>query len=341
MDSGTSGGSMQSGSSGEDDQNDTSFSPAPLSIPRLNHHQAAAYTHLHQPIFTPQHLQYPPLTNSRSDDHMNLYPHLSSSNNSFLETLPQSDLDRVWSMGLNAAHPQSQQQMFYSAATSTSSLVAGASSSAMNNPNSQTTTHDPQLKPTGKLAPTTQPGKENGFSSGRVVKKRSRASRKTPTTVLTTDTTNFRAMVQEFTGIPTPPFGPSALFPAKKFDLFGTNNVLDPSLGSLLYSLNKSNNPNHNPFAPPLSHINTSTNNQNPAYQQPQQQQQQSQQMMMLPSGSNFQNQNPNQQAFHSSVLRPSSYPSKYSNAGGNEQVDHQLAGFSKGGENDNFSGTG
>lgn len=37
-------------------------------------------------------------------------------------------------------------------------------------------------------------------------KKRSRASRRAPTTVLTTDTTNFRTMVQEFTGIPELPF---------------------------------------------------------------------------------------------------------------------------------------
>ncbi|KAG4933682.1 hypothetical protein JHK87_047684 [Glycine soja] len=36
-------------------------------------------------------------------------------------------------------------------------------------------------------------------------KKRSRASRLAPTTVLTTDTNNFRPMVQEFTGTPTPP----------------------------------------------------------------------------------------------------------------------------------------
>lgn len=44
-------------------------------------------------------------------------------------------------------------------------------------------------------------------------RKRSRASRRTPTTVLTTDTANFRAMVQEFTGIPAPPFfaAPSAM----------------------------------------------------------------------------------------------------------------------------------
>ncbi|KAJ1406840.1 hypothetical protein SESBI_24816 [Sesbania bispinosa] len=40
-------------------------------------------------------------------------------------------------------------------------------------------------------------------------KKRSRASRRAPTTVLTTDTTNFRSMVQEFTGIPAPPFSAS------------------------------------------------------------------------------------------------------------------------------------
>ncbi|TKY74363.1 Calmodulin-binding protein 25 [Spatholobus suberectus] len=42
-------------------------------------------------------------------------------------------------------------------------------------------------------------------------KKRSRASRRAPTTVLTTDPTNFRSMVQEFTGIPAPPFSPPSL----------------------------------------------------------------------------------------------------------------------------------
>jgi hypothetical protein len=41
-------------------------------------------------------------------------------------------------------------------------------------------------------------------------RKRTRASRRAPTTVLTTDTSNFRAMVQEFTGIPSLPFAASA-----------------------------------------------------------------------------------------------------------------------------------
>ncbi|KAF8406001.1 hypothetical protein HHK36_008081 [Tetracentron sinense] len=52
-------------------------------------------------------------------------------------------------------------------------------------------------------------------------KKRSRASRRAPTTVLTTDTSNFRAMVQEFTGIPAPPFSASP-FPRTRLDLFST-----------------------------------------------------------------------------------------------------------------------
>ncbi|XP_020575578.1 VQ motif-containing protein 22-like, partial [Phalaenopsis equestris] len=37
-------------------------------------------------------------------------------------------------------------------------------------------------------------------------RKRSRASRRAPTTLLNTDTANFRAMVQQFTGVPTGPY---------------------------------------------------------------------------------------------------------------------------------------
>ncbi|MQM10751.1 hypothetical protein Taro_043644 [Colocasia esculenta] len=46
---------------------------------------------------------------------------------------------------------------------------------------------------------------------GKANRRRSRASRKTPTTVLNTDTTNFRAMVQQYTGGPsTSPFQAAA-----------------------------------------------------------------------------------------------------------------------------------
>lgn len=62
-------------------------------------------------------------------------------------------------------------------------------------------------------------------------KKRPRASRRAPTTVLTTDTSNFRQMVQEFTGIPSPPLS-SPVFPRSRFDLFNNANVLRQSPGS-------------------------------------------------------------------------------------------------------------
>ncbi|GAV59265.1 VQ domain-containing protein [Cephalotus follicularis] len=55
-------------------------------------------------------------------------------------------------------------------------------------------------------------------------KKRTRASRRAPTTVLTTDTSNFRQMVQEFTGIPAPPFSGSSY--SRRLDLFGSGSAL-------------------------------------------------------------------------------------------------------------------
>ncbi|PKA58057.1 hypothetical protein AXF42_Ash019283 [Apostasia shenzhenica] len=68
--------------------------------------------------------------------------------------------------------------------------------------------------PAAISTPTAPPQLPCGGGSGagkpRSSKKRSRASRRAPTTVLTTDTSNFRAMVQEFTGIPSPPFPSSS-----------------------------------------------------------------------------------------------------------------------------------
>ncbi|OIW18221.1 hypothetical protein TanjilG_31341 [Lupinus angustifolius] len=79
---------------------------------------------------------------------------------------------------------------------------------------------------------------DQGHNMVRNPKKRSRASRRAPTTVLTTDTTNFRAMVQEFTGIPAPPF--TSHFPRTRLNLFAplhrasstipsSSTLLDPS----------------------------------------------------------------------------------------------------------------
>ncbi|XP_057786518.1 VQ motif-containing protein 22 [Salvia miltiorrhiza] len=46
----------------------------------------------------------------------------------------------------------------------------------------------------------------------RPIRRRSRASRRTPTTLLNTDTTNFRAMVQQFTGGPTAAANSAGMF---------------------------------------------------------------------------------------------------------------------------------
>ncbi|XP_057972274.1 uncharacterized protein LOC131160518 [Malania oleifera] len=78
----------------------------------------------------------------------------------------------------------------------------------------------PQVPENAARGPGSGPPPADQTNPVRNPKKRSRASRRAPTTVLTTDTTNFRAMVQEFTGIPAPPFT-SSPFPRSRLDLFG------------------------------------------------------------------------------------------------------------------------
>ncbi|KAK7385297.1 hypothetical protein VNO78_31013 [Psophocarpus tetragonolobus] len=68
-----------------------------------------------------------------------------------------------------------------------------------------------------------EPGRTSNV--GRSSKKRTRASRRAPTTVLTIDTSNFRAMVQEFTGIPTPPFSASSSY-SRRLDLLTASSSL-------------------------------------------------------------------------------------------------------------------
>ncbi|CAJ2677041.1 unnamed protein product [Trifolium pratense] len=90
-------------------------------------------------------------------------------------------------------------------------------------------------------------------------KKRSRASRRAPTTVLTTDTTNFRAMVQEFTGIQESShfITSSHHFPRTRLDLFASSSPLtsSPSYNLLRPFAQKLNNQPHHPIPPPSSSI--------------------------------------------------------------------------------------
>lgn len=72
--------------------------------------------------------------------------------------------------------------------------------------------------------------------AGRVskpVRKRSRASRRTPTTLLNTDTANFRAMVQQFTGGPaSTPFASGSHYPSRanvNFGLGTSQQIVNPN----------------------------------------------------------------------------------------------------------------
>ncbi|KAK8507746.1 hypothetical protein V6N13_140492 [Hibiscus sabdariffa] len=66
---------------------------------------------------------------------------------------------------------------------------------------------------------------------GKPARKRSRASRRTPTTLFNTDTTNFRAMVQQFTGGPT--FAPGSGGPTFGFSFGGRQGQPHLNPGSL------------------------------------------------------------------------------------------------------------
>ncbi|CAK9324426.1 unnamed protein product [Citrullus colocynthis] len=96
---------------------------------------------------------------------------------------------------------------------------------------------------------------------GKPVRRRSRASRRTPTTLLNTDTTNFRAMVQQFTGGPTPPFA-SSISPNFSLGYGGIrqsnfttppNSVISPPSGYLLQQPPQFYNHNPQPFVFPTA----------------------------------------------------------------------------------------
>ncbi|CAO2201687.1 unnamed protein product [Urochloa humidicola] len=89
-------------------------------------------------------------------------------------------------------------------------------------------------------------------------RKRARASRRAPTTVLTTDTSNFRAMVQEFTGIPAPPFAAAGAAARSRLDslLFPSRSAAAAALPQFLLRPFA-----HKPqaFAPPFTSPSTSS----------------------------------------------------------------------------------
>ncbi|WVZ64771.1 hypothetical protein U9M48_014245 [Paspalum notatum var. saurae] len=109
--------------------------------------------------------------------------------------------------------PQQQQQPGSSWSPASFAGASGLPSSSSSHPDAGAGARQQQPADAAAVAgaaPQAGQGAAASAPAPRGSRKRTRASRRAPTTVLTTDTSNFRAMVQEFTGIPSPPFGAGA-----------------------------------------------------------------------------------------------------------------------------------
>ncbi|XP_042971380.1 transcription factor MYB120-like [Carya illinoinensis] len=232
MDSGNSG-SMQSSSGGDEEYDSRAESisaflnpPSSHLGPLPNHPQQPPHHHHHH-----HHQAQSSSSSSMFDPLSNYFDQLSSSRSVPL-TNPNSflNLDMVWSKtlrsdpnatdlcGLITPSSSAQSQPFLTSQLGGQSR--DGSFCAIQIPPAPENSPRASVSASGISGANDQAGGNNN-NVVRNPKKRSRASRRAPTTVLTTDTTNFRAMVQEFTGIPAPPFT-SSPFPRSRLDLFGT-----------------------------------------------------------------------------------------------------------------------
>ncbi|XP_022773874.1 uncharacterized protein LOC111316127 [Durio zibethinus] len=225
MDSGNSG-SMQSSSGGSDEYD----SRADSFLAFLNNNPSSHVGHGHlgnqPPPPQQQHqshsssVMFDPLSNY-FDHPLSRSPQLTTNPNSLL------NLDAVWSKHLRSEPNCTDLGGFIAS----SQLLINQQAQSRATFHSMQIPQGPQTATKGSVSATSDQPNSNNMV--RNPKKRSRASRRAPTTVLTTDTTNFRAMVQEFTGIPAPPFT-SSPFQRTRLDLFGTPSTmrsshLDPS----------------------------------------------------------------------------------------------------------------
>ncbi|KAB5548150.1 hypothetical protein DKX38_011556 [Salix brachista] len=237
MDSGNSG-SMQS-SSGGDEEYDSRAESISAFLNNNNNPLSHVGPMSNNPPPQPEHHHQTHHPSSSStmlfDPSSNYFDPLSSRSPPPPFTNPNSllNLDMVWSKSLRSEPNCTDLGGFITSSSPTQQLFTNQA---------QTRTTFQSVPPHGQESATRGPvsGTNDQVSNAAGVrnpKKRSRASRRAPTTVLTTDTTNFRAMVQEFTGIPAPPFT-SSPFPRSRLDLFGTaastfrsavSHHLDPS----------------------------------------------------------------------------------------------------------------
>ncbi|OMO93830.1 VQ motif-containing protein [Corchorus capsularis] len=202
MDSGNSS-SLQSSSGGDEEYD----SRAESSLPAFLNTSSSHFTNPHPSLptfFDPSSSYFNPFSQSSQPNNsvVNLdgvRPRGLRSDEPNLGNLPGSSGSNQSLLGA----PQQQQR---GGGLNHGSLIPTSSNGAR----SLTQSHEQQITTTGGVV--------------KNPKKRTRASRRAPTTVLTTDTTNFRAMVQEFTGIPAPPFSGSSY--SRRLDLFGSGSGL-------------------------------------------------------------------------------------------------------------------
>ncbi|KAK6115481.1 hypothetical protein DH2020_007750 [Rehmannia glutinosa] len=249
MDSGNSG-SMQSSSGGDDQELDSRgdqsissfFNPSPSSISGAAPHHPSFLSPQNPTFFDHSHLSH-----NQQLHHHHHHHHPTQYNN--------DNNDLIWSSGLRSQHINYANFPNSSSPSTTQSFAqAGPFPAGPSSSEAQTASRAPSV--------TKNP------------KKRTRASRRAPTTVLTTDTSNFRQMVQEFTGIPAAPFSASPY--SRRLDLFSAASALRAggpldTLGPL-YPLRPSAQKLPSPFSstPPsllnsTSYIGNTSNNHNTA----------------------------------------------------------------------------
>ncbi|KAL4377651.1 hypothetical protein GQ457_02G009340 [Hibiscus cannabinus] len=214
MDSGNSG-SVQSSSCGSEEFDSRSDSISALFNSNPSSHIGHGPSGIRQPpVMQQQHHQSHAPSSMLFDPLSNYFDHPLSS-----VTNPNSqlNLDAVWSKNIRSEPNCNDLGGGFMATQQAQSRATFSSVQIPQGPESGTKGSVPGT--------TTDLPNKNNTNMARNSKKRSRASRRAPTTVLTTDTTNFRAMVQEFTGIPAPPFT-SSPFQRTRLDLFGTTSTM-------------------------------------------------------------------------------------------------------------------
>ncbi|KAL3340067.1 hypothetical protein AABB24_028597 [Solanum stoloniferum] len=218
MDSGNSG-SVQSSSGGDEEYDDSRGESISTFLNNSNNNSLAHFGSIsshnnnnNNPPFLHHHHQQNP-NNTFFDTAASLFP--QSSNPQF------NTNDLIWSSSSRALRSDHNFNNFTSSAPSSTAAASGQLFHHHNqNPFPGQAMQQPSIEAANvvRASSSAQPDQQPNVAKN--PKKRTRASRRAPTTVLTTDTTNFRQMVQEFTGIPTAPFTGSPY--TRRLDLFST-----------------------------------------------------------------------------------------------------------------------